>query len=89
MKSIIDLIYDNDFFRITDNSSLSAEYKSAVDRLCAAEKQLLENFPECAEIFGEYQDAQIDVTCLAARSKFAKGMRVGAQLMLELIKPLK
>ena len=61
----------------------------AVDRLCEVEKQLLECSPECAEIYGEYQDAQIDVTSLAARSEFAKGMRVGAQLMLELIKPLK
>ena len=62
MNSIIDLIYDNDIFRITDKISLSAEYKSAADRLCAAEKQLLERFPECAEIYDEYQDAQIEVT---------------------------
>lgn len=34
MNSIIDLIYNNDVFRITDKSTLSAEYKSAVDRLC-------------------------------------------------------
>ncbi len=53
MNSIIDLIYDNDIFRITDKSSLSAEYKSAVDRLCEVEKQLLERFPECAEIYDE------------------------------------
>ncbi len=89
MNSIIDLIYDNDIFRFTDKSSLSVEYKSAVDKLCEVERKLLESFPECAEIYDEYQDAQIDVTSLAARSEFTKGMRVGAQLMLELIKPLK
>lgn len=86
MNSIIDLIYDNEIFRITDKSSLSAEYKSAVDKLCEVEKQLLESFPECAEIYDEYQVAQIDVTSLAARSEFAKGMRAGAQLVLELIR---
>ena len=89
MNSIIDLIYDNDIFRITDKSSLSAEYKLVVDRLCEVEKKLLECFPECAEIYDEYQDAQINVTSLAARNEFAKGMRVGAQLILELIKPWK
>ena len=89
MNSIIDLIYDNDIFRFTDKSSLSVEYKSAVDKLCEVERKLLESFPECAQIYDEYQDAQIDVTSLAARSEFTKGKRVGAQLMLELIKPLK
>lgn len=89
MNSIIDLIYDNGIFRNTDKNSLSAEYKSAVDRLCEVERKLLESFPDCAEIYDEYQNAQIDVTSLAARSEFAKGMRVGAQLIIELIKPLK
>lgn len=89
MNSIIDLIYDSDNFRITDKSDLSAEYKSAVERLCAAEKMLLERFPECKETYDELQDAQIEMSSLASRSEFAKGMRVGAQLILELIKPLK
>ncbi len=88
MKSIIDLIYYSDYFRTTDNSSLSDEYKSAVDRVCEAGKQLLTRLPECAEFFEEYQDVQIAVTSLAQRYEFAKGMRVGAQLILELTKPL-
>ena len=49
MKSIIDLIYYSDYFRTTDNNSLSDEYMSAVDRVCEAEKQLLTRLPECAE----------------------------------------
>ena len=51
MNRIIDLIYYSDYFRVTDNSSLCDEYKSAVDRVCEAEKQLLNRFPECAEIY--------------------------------------
>ena len=89
MNSIIDLIYYSDYFRTTDNSILGDEYKSAIERVCEAEKQLLTRLPECAEFFEEYQDAQIAVTSLAQRYEFAKGMRVGAQLILELIKPLK
>ena len=38
MNRIIDLIYYSDYFRTTDNSSLSDEYKSAVDRVCEIEK---------------------------------------------------
>ena len=65
MSSIIDLIYYSDYFRTTDNSSFGDEYKSAVDRVCEAEKHLLNRFLECAEIVEEYQDAQIAVTSLA------------------------
>ena len=87
MNSIIDLIYDSDYFRITDKSDLSAEYKSAVERLCAAEKQLLERFPVCNEIYDELQDAQIEMSSLASRSEFAKGMSVGCSLCLNSLSP--
>ena len=85
-KAILDLPKDA-YWQITEENT--GKYKLVVDRLCEVEKKLLECFPECAEIYDEYQDAQINVTSLAARNEFAKGMRVGAQLILELIKPLK
>ena len=77
MGSIIDLNYYCDGFRTTNNSRLGDEYKSAVDRVCEAEKQLFIRFHECAEVYEECQDAQITVTSLAQRFEFAKGMRVG------------
>ena len=53
MSSIIDLIYYSDCFRTTDNSSFGDEYKSAIEKVCKAEKQLLNRFPDCAEIVEE------------------------------------
>ncbi len=88
MKSIFDLIYDNDIFRTTDNNSLGSEYNAALKRLCKAEKQILECYPDCADILAEYQNAQVEMTSIAQRYEFEKGIRVGAQFILEIIKPL-
>lgn len=45
MKSIIDLIYYSDYFRTTDNSSLSDEYMSAVDRVVKPKNSFLPASP--------------------------------------------
>lgn len=51
-------------------------------RLCMIEKKMLEQHPEIKDIYDEYQSATIELTGISNRHEFAKGMRVGAQIIL-------
>lgn len=51
------------------------------------EKKMLKQNPEIRDIFDEYQDAHMAIANLSNRQEFAKGMRVGTQLIPEMMKP--
>lgn len=88
-KNILDELYDFDLFHLTEIENVDDAYKSAMDRLVNAEAELLKAFPDCKDILDEYQSADIDLHNLSNRNEFRKGFRVGAQLVLEMIKPIK
>ena len=88
-KNILDELYDYELFHLTEIADVDGEYKSAMDRLVKAEAELLKIFPDCKTILDEYQSADIDLHSLSNRNEFRKGFRVGAQLVLEMIKPFK
>ena len=46
-------------------------------------------YPDNDEILDEYQSADIELHNLSNRNEFRKGFKVGAQLVLEMIKPIK
>lgn len=89
MKNLIDKLYDYDLFHLTEIADVDDAYKSAMDRLVNAEAELLKAFPDCKDILDEYQSADIDLQNLSNRNEFRKGFRAGAQLVLEMIKPIK
>ncbi len=89
MRNILDELYDLDMFHLTEITDVDGEYKSAMDRLLKAETELLKAFPDCKNILDEYQSADIDLHNLSKRNEFRKGFRAGAQLVLEMIKPIK
>lgn len=89
MKNILDELYDLDLFHLTEIADVDGEYKSAMDRLLKAETELLKAFPDCKAILDEYQTADINLHSLSNRNEFRKGFRTGAQLVLEMIKPIK
>lgn len=88
-KSILDELYDYDLFHLTEIEDVDGEYKSAMNRLVKAETELLKAFPDCKAILDEYQSADIDLHNISNRIEFRKGFRAGAQLVLEMIKPIK
>lgn len=88
-KSILDELYDYDLFHLTEITDIDDEFKSAMDRLLKAETELLKAVPDCKEILDEYQSADIDMHNLSNRNEFRKGFRAGAQLVFEMIKPIK
>ncbi len=89
MKNILDELYDLDLFHLTEIEDVDDAYKSAMDRLINAEAELLKTFPDCKDMIDEYQSADIDLHNLSNRNEFRKGFRAGAQLVLEMIKPIK
>ena len=89
MNDLIDEIYDLDLFRLNDISSESSEYKSVFNKLVKVEAELLKAYPDCKDIFNEYQTAEGKLHCLNSRSEFRKGFKAGAQLVMEIIKPIK
>ena len=89
MRNILDKLYDLDLFHLTEIADVDGEYKSAMDKIVNAEAELLKAFPDCKDILDEYQSADIDLHNLSNRNEFRKGFRAGAQLVLEMIKPIK
>lgn len=89
MRNILDELYDLDSFHITEIADVGGEYKAAMDRLLNAETELLKAFPDCKTMLDEYQTADIDLHNLSNRHEFRKGFRAGAQLVLEMLKPIK
>ena len=89
MKNLIDELYDLDIFRLSKLGSEDSEYKSVFSRLVKLEAELLKAYPDCTDIFNEYQSMEGKLHSLDNRNEFRKGFQAGAQLVLEMIKPIK
>ena len=87
MKNIIDELYDQDLFR--SFKIRSEEYKAALNQLVKLEAEMLNTYPEIKELLEDYQSAESELTRLSNRSEFRLGVKLGAQLVLEMMKPLK
>lgn len=88
MKNILDELYDCDLFHLTEIGDADGEYNSMMNRLIKAESEILKACIDCKEMFEEYQSADIDLHDLLNRFEFCNGVRVGAQIVLEMIKPI-
>lgn len=88
VKNIIEEMYNGDLFPIGKLNHTDTEYRNAVNDLVATESALLKTYPEIKEMFEKYQDAQIQIISLSSRQEFVNGFRVGAQMALEMIKPI-
>lgn len=60
-----------------------------MDMLVNAEAELLKTFPDYKATLDTYQSADIDLHNLSSRNEFHKGFRADAQLVPEIIKPIK
>ena len=87
--NIIEELYDSDLFHLTELETVSKEYKSVLDKLIKTEAKITESFPQCKSLFEEYQTANIALHNLSNRNEFVVGFRTGAQIVLEMLKPIK
>ena len=89
MKDIIDELYDMHLSNQNDTDNMDSEYYSALDKLFKLESELLKTYPDCKELLEEFQTANSYLHSIANRTDFRKGFRIGAQLVFEMIKPIK
>ena len=89
MRSLLDELYDSEAFRTLTTENAGEEYRTVMDRLVKAERELKQACERCPEVFSEYQTADMNLHILSNKHEFTQGLRVGAQLVLELFKPIK
>ena len=89
MKNILEELYDFGLSHLTRITDVGDANRKALERLVKAETELLKAFPDCNDLLDEYQAAEIDLTDLSNRYEFSKGFRLGAQIVLEMLKPIK
>ncbi len=88
-RNILNELYDYDLFHLTEIEDTDGAYRAALDRLVKAEAKLKKAYPDSIDILNEYQSVDIDLHNISNRNKFRKGFKVGVQLVLEMIKPIK
>ena len=66
----------------------SKKYSQALHNVAAAEQKLLEQYPECSELFVAFRDQQMELISISEYEQFLLGFRAGAQLMMEMLMPL-
>lgn len=71
-----------------ESSITTPDFILAAGRLADLEEEITKNHSEIGELFSKYQDAQAAVTSISEYEMFAAGFRTGAQLMLEMLKPM-
>lgn len=89
MSNIIEEMYNGDLFTSGKLTPDDKEYRKALDSLVEAESALLKKYPENCNLFNDYQNAQIAIINISNRMEFVNGFRIGAQIALEMTKPIK
>ena len=89
MRSVLDEIYDSEAFRTLTTENAGEEYRAVMDRLVKAERELKQACEKCPDVFTQYQSADMNLHILSNKHEFSQGLRVGAQLVLELLRPIK
>ncbi len=81
--SVLEDIYESELFHPLKIET--AEYKQALDRVCKAEDELINTYPECKELFLKYQEAENNLVHIDTRDMFVAGMRVGGKITMEIL----
>ena len=84
--SILKDLYYGHIDIIGRNSMDSPEYRKCVENAAECEKEITQSSPEADDLFLKYQEAQGRLNSMTEFEMFAAGFRMGAQLMLEMIK---
>ena len=89
MKNILDELFDSGLFHLTKLTDIGDEYRKNMEQLLKVETELLKEFPDCEDMLNEFQSVEIALNDLSNRYEFSMGFRLGAQIVLEMLKPIK
>lgn len=85
MKSIIEQLYYGEICPCEKPAPQTERCIENRKTICDTEEQLLEKFPDCKELLNTYTDALNIETQLECEADFARGFRLGATLILDII----
>lgn len=88
MNNIIGQMYNGDLFPSGKLEYSGEDYCNAMNELVSIEDTLLKTYPQIYDLFRKYQDAQIQIMSLSNGQEFVRGFRVGAQIALEMVRPI-
>ena len=87
--NVIEELYYSDVFHIFRTDPMDDEYHRLMKDIINAEENLINTFPDALELFTKYQDTSGAIDSLCRRHDFVSGFRLGAQFVLEMLKPVK
>lgn len=87
--NVIEQLYNTDTFQIFRIDPADEEYHRLLEDTIKAEEDLINTFPDALELFIKYQDTSGAIDSLCRRKDFINGFRLGAQFVLEMLKPVK
>ena len=88
MKSIIEGMYHGTFRPLGEVHMQSAERTERIKKILNAGQDFVEQFPECRTAFEKYLAECAEFDSADAYEQFLLGFRTGAQLMLEMLRPI-
>lgn len=86
MKSIVEEMYYGTFQPFGELRTKYAERTETVQKLLSVKQDFKEQYPECSEAFEKYLDEYAEFESANAYDQFLHGFRIGAQMMLEMLK---
>ena len=89
MKDIIKDLYYGDFPSFAEINFSKAESAEIAERISCIHEKIVKAFPESEELLESYRTALYESSVYYGCQQFELGMKAGAQLMKELLSPIK
>ena len=87
--NIIEELYYSELFDTDEIGTADKDYQETISKMNTLKNLIKSRYPDCTELIEEYQSAEMDLNHLGHRNEFCKGFKAGAQLVMEMLKPLK
>ena len=84
--SLLEEMYYGNIPHFWEHSITDSESRRWANKSAELDKELREKFPEAEELIDKHDRARAEVTEIISYQQFVYGFRVGAQLMLEMLK---
>ena len=86
MNNILEDMYYGRVLPFWEHSIETAEYREKVKESIAADRELRAAFPNAEKLIDNHDNARNEVQEIVSYQQFVYGFRVGAQLVLEMLK---
>lgn len=88
MDNIIKDMYFGNILPFWEIQHRTKEYDEKSKQILKIQKELLEAFPEAEQLLESYCTAHYESADIFGYQQFQLGMKVGAQIMMEMLKPI-